>query len=150
MYSTCATSTGFFIDIIMLIKEITAAETWPIRQKVMWPDKPIEFIQIDGDDSAVHYGLYTGELLVSVISCFIENEAMQFRKFATVQEHQGKGIGTSLLNFVIQEAKNKSIKKIWCNARTDKKIFYEKFGLTDTNKGFIKSGIAFTIMEIKI
>ncbi len=133
----------------MLIKEITAAEAWPIRQKVMWPDKPVEFIQIEGDETALHYGLFTDELPVSVISCFIQNEEMQFRKFATLQEHQGKGFGTSLLNFIIQEAKNKGIKKLWCNARTDKKDFYEKFGLTDTNNGFIKSGIAFTIMEVK-
>ena len=149
IYLTCAGCTGFFIDIIMLIKEINAAETWPVRQKVMWPEKPVEFIQIDGDDKAVHYGLYTGELLVSVVSCFTEKDTMQFRKFATVQEFQGKGFGTVLLNFVIQGAKIKGIKKIWCNARTDKKGFYEKFGLSDTKRGFITSGIAFSIMEIK-
>jgi predicted GNAT family N-acyltransferase len=134
----------------MLIKKITAAETWPLRQKVMWPNKPIEFIQLEGDDTAVHYGLYKDGVLVSVISCFENNTEMQFRKFATLQQMQGQGLGTALLSFVIDDAKNRGIKKIWCNARTDKKKFYEKFGLAHTGKEFLKSGIVFTIMEMEV
>ncbi|PWJ98984.1 hypothetical protein BC749_104130 [Flavobacterium araucananum] len=38
--------------------------------------------------------------------------------------------------------------KLWCNARTNKKYFYEKCGMTDTHKTFVKAEQEFTIMEI--
>ena len=133
----------------MIIKIISAAETWPIRHIVMWPDHPVEFVQLENDDKGIHYGLYKDEQLMSVVSCFEQNKEMQFRKFATLQQYQKQGLGTALLYFVLDKAKKKGIKKVWCNARSDKKYFYEKFGLIATDKHFIKAGISFSIMEVR-
>lgn len=133
----------------MIIREIIPADTWPIRQTVMWPEKPIEFVKIKNDNDALHYGLYKDDQLVSVISCFVTNGEMQFRKFATLTDHQNQGSGTFLLNYIINKAKEKGIKRVWCNARLDKKNFYKRFGLTETTDAFLKEGIDFIIMEIK-
>jgi N-acetylglutamate synthase-like GNAT family acetyltransferase len=133
----------------MIVKIISAAETWPIRQLVMWPNHPMEFVQLEDDDKGIHYGIYKDDELVSVVSCFEQDKEMQFRKFATLQHMQKQGWGSSLLHFILEEARKKGITKVWCNARLDKKYFYEKFGLTATDKHFIKVGILFTIMEIK-
>ena len=67
----------------MEIKEIEASETWPLRHKVMWPSKPIEFVVLPNDDEGLHFGLFDDEILISVISLFIESQGGQFRKFAT-------------------------------------------------------------------
>lgn len=132
----------------MEIKEITASETWNIRHNVMWPDQPFEFVQLEEDNSGFHFGVFTNNKLVSIVSCFIVEEEMQFRKLATLQEYQGKGSASHLLKHILQFAKEKNIKKVWCNARSTKKSFYEKFGMKDTFKTFTKAGQEFTIMEI--
>ncbi|MCC9071294.1 GNAT family N-acetyltransferase [Flavobacterium sp. F-65] len=132
----------------MVIKEIPASATWEIRHKVMWPDMPFEFVQLKEDDLGIHFGAYDESKLVAIVSCFEVNGEMQFRKLATLTEEQGKGFATQLLEYILQQARNKGVKRIWCNARVSKKSFYEKFGLIDTEITFFKSGQEFTIMEL--
>lgn len=131
----------------MVIKEITPQEVWPVRQIVMWPDKPLDFIKIENDHEGGHYGLFQGEKLSSVVSCFEAEGELQFRKFATLKEEQGKGLGTLLLNFIFEVAREKGMKRVWCNARLDKSTFYKKFGLKATEERFVKDGVDFVIME---
>ncbi|MBF7090868.1 GNAT family N-acetyltransferase [Flavobacterium sp. ALJ2] len=133
----------------MIINEIPASETWAIRHKVMWPDMPLEFVQLKEDYLGIHFGLYNEFKLVAIVSCFEGNEEMQFRKLATLTEEQGKGNATVLMDYILQQAKNRGVKRIWCNARVNKKSFYEKLGLRDTRITFFKSGQEFTIMELR-
>ncbi|MDF2157072.1 GNAT family N-acetyltransferase [Algoriphagus sp. CAU 1675] len=133
----------------MLIREIQPEETWPLRHRVMWPDHPIDFVKIEEDKEGIHYGLFLDENLTSVVSCFESNGEMQFRKFATSLDHQGKGWGSKLLLHLLEEAKKKGCKRVWCNARLEKKGFYERFGMVDTFNRFQKSGKDYTIMEIR-
>ena len=113
----------------------------------MWPDKPLDFVKIANDHEGVHYGLFKGDKLCSVVSCFEADGELQFRKFATLKEEQGKGLGTFLLNFIFEVAREKGIKRVWCNARQDKSNFYKKFGLKNTEEKFVKDGVDFVIME---
>ncbi|PTS91830.1 GNAT family N-acetyltransferase [Flavobacterium sp. HMWF030] len=132
----------------MSIKRIKPSETWQIRHDVMWPDQPFEFVQLEEDNDGLHFGYFVEEKLVSIVSCFIEGDEMQFRKLATLNEYQGKGIASELLEYIFKLAKEKDLKKVWCNARTEKKSFYEKFNMKDTYKIFSKAGQEFTIMEL--
>ena len=132
----------------MEIKAIEASQTWQIRHEVMWPDHPFEFVQLEEDNLGLHFGVFDHEKLVSIVSCFIVDDEMQFRKLATLEEFQGKGIASQLLNYILKLAKEKNLNKMWCNARTNKKTFYEKFGMKDTHKTFVKANQEFTIMEI--
>jgi N-acetylglutamate synthase-like GNAT family acetyltransferase len=134
----------------MNIKSIEASETWQIRHEVMWPDQPFEFVQLEEDNSGLHFGVYDHDKLVSIVSCFISDSQMQFRKLATLEEYQGKGIASELLKHIFKLAKEQKLQKIWCNARTNKKQFYEKFGMADTHKTFTKEEQEFTIMEISL
>lgn len=132
----------------MKIEAIKASETWEIRHKVMWPDQPFEFVQLNEDNFGLHFGVFVQDKLVSIVSCFIVDDEMQFRKLATLKEFQGKGIASELLEFILKLAKDKGLRKVWCNARTSKKSFYEKFGMIAVGKTFVKSGQEFIIMEI--
>lgn len=87
------------------IAEITAEETWPIRHEVMWPDMPFDFVKVDNDNEGLHLGLFLGDKLSSIISVFKIGSSWQFRKFATLVEEQGKGLGSQLLKHVIDQAK---------------------------------------------
>jgi len=129
------------------VQEITAEETWPIRQIVMWPNKPLNFIKLNSDFEGRHFGLFLDETLVSVISLFTENSIAQFRKFATLQEYQGQGIGSQLLTEIMQVAEKERVLKIWCNARKEKTNYYAKFGLKETAITFSKEGFDYKVME---
>jgi GNAT superfamily N-acetyltransferase len=129
------------------ITTVDKEEAWELRHKVMWPDKDLDYIKLEDDDLGTHFGLFKEDILISVISLFISNEEGQFRKFATLQQEQGKGYGSILLDYVIMEAKNRGVKRIWCNARENKVNFYKKFGLQESNYRFTKGGKSYVIME---
>jgi len=129
------------------IRKVEKEKAWELRHKVMWPDKDLDYIKLEDDDLGIHFGLFKENILISVISLFINNEEGQFRKFATLQQEQGKGYGSMLLDHVIKEARNRGVKRIWCNARKNKMNFYKKFGLQESNCSFTKGGKSYVIME---
>ena len=130
-----------------IIKAITPQETWPIRHKVMWPEEPFDYIKLPEDTEGLHFGLWVDDMLISVVSLFIKKEIGQFRKFATLVDKQGKGYGSQLLHHLIEIAKTKKVKKIWCNARVTKAAYYTKFDMEITNCRFSKNGIDYVVME---
>lgn len=132
------------------ITRISAKDTLPVRHSVMWPDKPLDFVRLPDDDKGQHYGLFEGETLVSVISLFIEGSSAQFRKFATLRVHQGKGYGALLLNHVILEATKQGVTEIWCNARIEKANYYSRFELGVKGEPFEKDGKTYVVMSKKI
>lgn len=131
----------------MQIRKILTKETLKIRHEVMWPNKPLSYVKLPNDDKGVHYGLFKESTLISVISLFVENNEVQFRKFATLKREQGKGFGSVLLKEIFKIAESKNYDKIWCNARLEKSYFYAKFGLQATNITFSKGGVEYVIME---
>ena len=115
----------------------------------MWPNKPLEFVKLANDNSGLHYGLFFKAELVSVVSVFLVGKEMQFRKFATKEAFQNKGFGAGLLNHVFDLAEIMQVTRIWCNARHEKRGYYEKFGMRDCSETFKKSGILYITMEKK-
>lgn len=128
------------------IKQISAEQTWPVRHEVMWPDMPFEYVKVDNDKEGIHFGLFVDQDLVSVVSLFLRDNDLQFRKFATLVSHQGNGYGTQLLTHALNSLSNEA-NRIWCNARVDKQSYYHKFGLKATHHTFTKGGIDYVIME---
>ncbi len=130
------------------LTKIDKEKAWELRHKVMWSYKDFDYIKLKDDDLGIHFGLFKENKLVTVISLFINNGECQFRKFATLQEEQGNGYGSKLLNFAINEVvKKHGINRIWCNARTGKVNFYKKFGFEETTHHFIKDDKSYIIME---
>jgi len=129
------------------IKPITSRETLPIRHKVMWPNKPLDYVKVPNDETARHYGLFVKGELTSIISLFVVGDEVQFRKFATLIEFQGLGYGTFLLKQMIGLLQKEGVRRLWCNAREEKSKFYEKFDFKPTRKKYEKGGIDFVIME---
>ena len=132
------------------LKQIQAYETWALRHKVMWPDKPIDFVILPNDAEGLHYGLFDNQQLISVISLFVKGDHAQFRKFATDTDYQGKGYGTQLLNFMIAEAKGLGVRELNCDARVAAIGFYEKFGMRVDSEVFQKSGKDYVRMRLEI
>lgn len=132
----------------MEIRNIPYSSTWAIRHQVMWPDRTIEYVKLPHDKDGQHFGLFIEDEIVSIVSVFLVGKVAQFRKFATLKEEQGKGYGSRLLSFVIEELISSNIEKVWCNARSNKAKYYERFGLRRTNQSFSRGGIDYVIMEV--
>lgn len=101
----------------MEIQRINAEQTLPLRQQVLWPSKSIEFCKVDEDETGYHYGSYVNGELVGVASVFFNNGAARLRKFAVSSSQQGKGIGSRMLETMIDDAKALNAEVFWCDAR---------------------------------
>lgn len=129
------------------IREISSTEAWPIRHQVMWPNEPLAYVKLPNDYAGIHYGLFLGDQLTSVVSLFVINQEAQFRKLATLVSEQGQGFGTELLSHLFKQVESLGVKRIWCNARIVKAPFYHRFGLKETVHSFVKNGQSYVIME---
>lgn len=132
------------------IEQIRQELTWRIRHEAMYPDKPLDIVKLEGDSEGIHFGLFAGDQLCSVVSLFHEGEVYQFRKFATLPAYQGKGYGSLLLQHIIDYIRQRGGSKIWCNARNTASTFYQRFGFTETDQRYQKLGLDFVIMELQL
>jgi GNAT superfamily N-acetyltransferase len=132
------------------IREIAAAETRPLRHGVMWPDKPLAYVQLADDDQGHHYGLFENGQLVSVLSLFVDGTNARFRKFATLPTHQRRGYGSRLLSHVLEVATQLGARRIWCSARVEAAPFYEKFGMQEFGGRFTHEGMPYVKMEMPL
>lgn len=71
------------------ITTISWQETMVIRQQVLWPNHPVEFCRVEGDESAWHFGAYDAGLLIGVASLYPNGSSVRLRKFAVIDSHQG-------------------------------------------------------------
>ncbi|EGG16964.1 hypothetical protein DFA_07945 [Cavenderia fasciculata] len=170
--SASTTTTSQSVLDMVVIKTVPVDRVWLMRHIVMYPHEPFDFIKIDGDDTtALHYGVYIKQsgqdnnnnnndvvdkeeslLLVSVVSLFVngQKDEAQFRKFATLEQHQSRGYGTKLLGYLIEKVKEMGISKLWCSAREAKSSFYTRFGLIQVGQPYTKNNIKMIRMEMII
>lgn len=136
----------------MQVVELTAQQTIPIRHEVLWPNELPEYCVLEGDDEALHYGVMIENKLVSVASIYIENDALsaRLRKFATLTEFQGKGVGTHLLNHIVQLLKKQGTKYFWFDARASAINFYQRLGFQVSGSVFYKNEVAYYKMHINL
>ncbi len=130
------------------IEQITPALTWHVRRDVLYPEKKVFEMEMDEDEHGIHFGAFSDDKLAGVISLFNKDTDFQFRKLAVEPEFQGKGIGSKLLQQVINHAAENGGTRIWCNARSTAFGFYLKAGFRQTGLIFTnETCIDYEIME---
>lgn len=132
------------------IRPITPEQTYSLRHRVLWPDKPLDYVKVENDADGYHYGAFLDEALVAVISLFVDGETARFRKFAADPVYQRKGIGTRLLNHVIAEARQLGATSLWCDARLDAADFYHRFGMQAVSEVFYKGPIPYARYSLSL
>jgi GNAT superfamily N-acetyltransferase len=120
-----------------VIRQISAAETRPLRQVILRPHQRVEELVYPGDDSAeaAHYGALLDGELIGVASVYREAPhgetnagAWRLRGMAVVPQLHRKGIGSLLLSECINHAKRHGGTMMWFNARTPAAPFYQAHG----------------------
>lgn len=95
-----------------------------------------------------------GRLLIMNLFCvssvFIEENGARLRKFATLTEYQGKGIGTVMIQEIFTYLKTTNVEYFWCDARTSAIGFYHRLGLTTSGDTFFKSDVECVKMACKL
>jgi len=129
------------------IEQIRPELTWHLRQKVLYPAQKLHEMELDEDQNGIHFGAFTDNKLVAVVSLFSKNRDFQFRKLAIDPDYQGKGIGNTLLTYITDFAKNEDGIKIWCNARSTATGFYDKNGFRYSGESFTRNGFDYEIWE---
>jgi len=119
------------------VREISAAETWPLRLAVLRPGRPLESAQFPSDDAPAtrHFGAFRDGRLLSIASLYLAEmpeqkglPAFQLRGMATAPEARGKGLGRALVHSCMAFARGHGVQLLWCNARTEAVGFYRKLG----------------------
>ena len=81
-------------------------------------------------------------------SIYLSEDSARLRKFATLPDYQGRGIGSKVLAKAIEQLKQQNINRFWCDARTTATAFYQKFGLSVEGREFVKSGVSYFRMSV--
>jgi len=129
------------------IIEINWQETIPIRHQVLWPNEAPEFCIVDGDNQALHFAVVIKKQIVCVASIYIDGEIARLRKFATLPQFQGQGIGSFMLEHLVKILKSKQMDSLWFDARETAVGFYNRLGFTTTGELFYKHKIAYYKMH---
>ena len=133
------------------IQPIEPAQTYALRHAVLWPDKPLAYVQLPDDATGLHYGAFSEGRLIAVISLFIgEDGVARFRKFATDPAWQGRGIGTALLRHVLAVARAQGASALWCDARQNTLPFYQRFELLPEGDVFYKGEVPYVRLSLAL
>jgi GNAT superfamily N-acetyltransferase len=134
----------------ILIEFITTEQTYPLRNTVLRPNKPVEsvFLERDNDPETFHLGAIYNSDIISVGSFhkanhsnFKELRQYQLRKMATSPQYRKLNAGRKLIEFALEELRKREVELMWCNAREVAIGFYEKLGLKTASDFFEVPGI---------
>ncbi len=119
---------------------------------MLWPEKPASFCELDGDADALHLGAFIEGQLVCVASVFVDGNRARLRKFATLPEYQGQGIGGAVLSILLNGdfLSDHGVEWFWCDAREAAMGLYQRFGLSPEGERFYKGDIPYFKMGISL
>lgn len=137
----------------MQIRIVDGATTKELRRAVLRPSWPLSS-PMHGDENpdAVHLAAVDDDGTVAG-TCLIlprpypnrpdVSGAWQLRGMATAPERRSQGIGTAILGAAIAEAKQRTGRLMWCDARTTAVAFYRAHGFATEGAEFLhrESGI---------
>ena len=131
----------------MKIRLIDASETFVIRQKVLWPDLPIENCMLSDDNNGIHIGAFDGGTLIAAASVFKDHDQYRLRKFAILPENQRQGVGADMLIYICNMLQEMDAKLLWLDARATAIKFYEKLGFEQIGTTFFKRDVLYVKMQ---
>ncbi|WP_025902064.1 GNAT family N-acetyltransferase [Tatumella sp. UCD-D_suzukii] len=143
----CRTGEYSFSECNLPPGEVSYTDCLALRQRVLWPDKPLSFSRVPGDGSARHFGITRSGILICCLSVFqLQEHCWQIRKFATLPEWQHQGVGSTLLSAVIALLTQEGAQRFELDARLSAADFYRKRGFLPCSAPFENKGLQYIRM----
>ena len=121
-----------------------------IRRKVFILEQKIaeadEFDEADANSSHV---LVFSEKRDAVGTGRIEATG-KIARLAVVAEYREKGVGTAILERLIEEARNRNFDRVFLHAQTHALDFYKKFGFVSEDEVFMEAGIPHVLASLDL
>jgi GNAT superfamily N-acetyltransferase len=121
-----------------VVEEIPLADTRPLRQAVLRPHQTLDELAAHEPEGAYATGVYEDGTLVAV--GFVAPDggpgSWRVRGMATAPDARGRGAGGAVLGALVAHAVSRGASRIWCNARTPARAFYERAGFTAVSDEF--------------
>ncbi|WP_129626835.1 GNAT family N-acetyltransferase [Candidatus Oscillochloris fontis] len=131
------------------IRPISAAQTRPLRQRVLRPFMRLAELVYPGDDHplALHVGAFQDDRLVGIASISPEacpaapqRPGWRLRGMATLREVQRQGYGAALVAACVAHVHQHGGEVIWCNGRSSAMSFYTAQGFAVYGEEFMSPG----------
>jgi GNAT superfamily N-acetyltransferase len=123
----------------VLVREISLAETRPLRQAVLRPHETVDDMAADEPSSEVlAVGAFDRGVLIAVglVAPDGEPDVWRVRSMATAPRARGNGTGTAILDALVRHAIAHGASRVWCNARTPARSLYERAGFHAISEEF--------------
>jgi GNAT superfamily N-acetyltransferase len=117
---------------------VPLARTRGLRRDILRPHETVAEMAAHEPADAFAVGAFEGNELVAVgfIAPDGEPGGWRIRGMATAPPARGIGAGTAILDALLRHANKHSARRIWCNARTPARAFYERAGLHVVSEEF--------------
>ncbi len=122
----------------LLVRRVPLERTRALRQAVLRPHEAVEEMARSECSDAFAVGAFDGDELVSVglIAPDGEPGGWRIRGMATAPAARGMGAGKGVLDALLRHAQGAGAQRIWCNARTPARGFYERAGFRVISEEF--------------
>ena len=123
-----------------------------IRRTVFIREQDVpEEIELDElDASALHVLCETGGQVVATGRLNFFNNETKLGRVAVLREWRGMGIGSQVVEFLLERAREMGTSLVYANAQTWTEGFYQKMGFETVSGIFLEAGIEHVRMEIKV
>lgn len=120
------------------MRELPVAQTRPLRQAVLRPHDTLAELAAAEADGAFALGAFELDALIAVglIAPDGEPGGWRVRGMATAAHARGRGAGRAILAGLMRHARAHGATRVWCNARTPARAFYERAGLRVVSEEF--------------
>lgn len=120
----------------MTIEQITGSKKIPY-ELLLLSDETKEAIDKNLDMGELYVGKVEDEIVASFILKSLDADTIEIKNIAVIEDLQGKGIGTKLLNYIKEQTQKRGFKEVLvgtCDHCKSEIAFYKK-------SGFIIAGI---------
>jgi predicted GNAT family N-acyltransferase len=123
-----------------------------IRNEVFIKEQnvPKELEWDEFDSIAFHILVFENDIPVATGRLIYDQEKYIPGRIAVLKEHRGKGLGTLVVDMLLQKAFELGAKKVYIHAQIQAKAFYEKIGFIAYGDIFDEAGIPHVSMFIKL
>jgi predicted GNAT family N-acyltransferase len=140
------------VKVIEVTDGLQMRQAWMIRRLVFIDEQHVpEEIELDADDAIAFHALaLDGTVPVGCGRLVAHDGAAKIGRMAVLRERRGQGVGRSILNFLIDRARELGFSRAVLHAQLAAEGFYLKNGFLPEGEVFAEAGILHRRMSCQL